>query len=140
MGAGSIGFTIKMFLIDGMNAVTPGDADVSVIGIISTLTTAFLAALLKFQKGADKISETQGEQLNLLKEMTKRDEEQLGLLKDMAKNDEQMLETQIDMLDSQKAHIKAQNELMQMYLEGQRIEEPKKRKSFLAEKIKEILD
>ncbi|MCB0486660.1 MAG: DUF416 family protein, partial [Flavobacteriaceae bacterium] len=99
MGAGSIGFTIKMFLLDNINAVGGGDADVSVIGIISTHTTAFLAALLKFQKGADKISEaqveqsktlteqskTQNEQLELLKEMTKRDEDQLELLKDMAK-------------------------------------------------------
>jgi len=153
MGAGSIGFTIKMFLIDNINAAGVGDADVSVIGIISTLTTAFLAALLKFQNGADKISKvqveqskTQNEQLKLLEEIAKsnseaakRDESQLELLKDMNKRDEELLETQIKMLDSQKAHIKVQNELTQAYLEGQRLE-PKKRKNFLAEKLKEILD
>lgn len=144
-GAGSIIFTIKMFLVDEVmrGAVNP---DFSVIGIISTLTTAFLAALLKIQKSTEKQAENQTELLKLVKTQTanqnclvENQNKELTVLKDISIKNEKMLETQIEMLDSQKIHLKNQNELMASYLEGYDKEKPENQKGFLAKQIEKLL-
>lgn len=123
MGAGSVGFTIKMFLTDNI-AASGMSGDVSLIGIISTLTTAFLAALLKLQKNADKMTESRGEEL--------------ALLNKIVENDDKALKNQNAMLESQKEHIKVQNELAVAFMKATTADNKDKKDYF--KKLKELLN